>query len=185
MAVSELARRTLFAVVAIPIVLGAVYVGDAALAALLAIAAALAAWEFFRMAERGEYAPLAAIADPTRKLYGIQFHPEVAHTPRGLELLKSFLFDVAGLSPSWTPGSFVDEAIAKIKEQVPDNARVISVNAERVLTARLRDAQFFWDADRKVTLDSRLPRLSTLLFQRPSIVPVMYMSDPLSATISP
>ncbi|HJU90220.1 MAG TPA: phosphatidate cytidylyltransferase [Gemmatimonadaceae bacterium] len=61
MARSELARRTLFAVVAIPIVLGAVYVGDAALAALLAIAAALGAWEFFRMAERGEYAPLGAV----------------------------------------------------------------------------------------------------------------------------
>ena len=61
MARSELARRTLFAVVAIPIVLGAVYVGGAALAALLAIASALAAWEFFRMAERGEYAPLGAV----------------------------------------------------------------------------------------------------------------------------
>jgi GMP synthase (glutamine-hydrolysing) len=70
-------------------------------------------------------APLAAIANPDRKLYGIQFHPEVAHTPRGLEILKSFLFDVAGMSPSWTPGSFVDEAIAKIKEAVPENARVI------------------------------------------------------------
>ena len=60
MALSELARRTLFAVVAIPIVLGVIWVGDAALAALLAIAAALAAWEFFRLAERGEYAPLGA-----------------------------------------------------------------------------------------------------------------------------
>jgi GMP synthase (glutamine-hydrolysing) len=79
----------------------------------------------FRPIGKSGNAPLAAIADPARKLYGIQFHPEVAHTPRGLELLKSFLFDVAGLSPSWTPGSFVDEAIAKIKEQVPDNARVI------------------------------------------------------------
>ena len=79
----------------------------------------------FRPIGKSGNAPLAAIADPARKLYGIQFHPEVAHTPRGLEILKSFLFDVAGMSPSWTPGSFVDEAIAKIKEAVPENARVI------------------------------------------------------------
>jgi GMP synthase (glutamine-hydrolysing) len=79
----------------------------------------------FRPIGKSGNAPLAAIADPARKLYGIQFHPEVAHTPRGLEILKSFLFDVAGLSPSWTAGSFVDEAIAKIKETVPNNARVI------------------------------------------------------------
>jgi GMP synthase (glutamine-hydrolysing) len=79
----------------------------------------------FRPIAKSGNAPLAAIADPARKLYGIQFHPEVAHTPRGLEILKSFLFDVAGMSPSWTPGSFVDEAIAKIKEAVPDDARVI------------------------------------------------------------
>ncbi len=79
----------------------------------------------FRPIGKSGNAPLAAIADPTRKLYGIQFHPEVAHTPRGLEILKSFLFDVAGMSPSWTPGSFVDEAIAKIKEAVPEDARVI------------------------------------------------------------
>jgi GMP synthase (glutamine-hydrolysing) len=79
----------------------------------------------FRPIGKSGNAPLAAIADPARKLYGIQFHPEVAHTPRGLEILKAFLFDVAGLSPSWTPGSFVDEAIAKIKETVPADARVI------------------------------------------------------------
>ncbi len=79
----------------------------------------------FRPIGKSGNAPLAAIGDPTRKLYGIQFHPEVAHTPRGLEILKAFLFDVAGMSPSWTPGSFVDEAIAKIKEAVPEDARVI------------------------------------------------------------
>jgi GMP synthase (glutamine-hydrolysing) len=79
----------------------------------------------FRSIAKSGNAPLAAIADPARKLYGIQFHPEVVHTPRGVEILKSFLFDVAGLSPSWTPGSFVDESIAKIKAAVPDDARVI------------------------------------------------------------
>ena len=77
MALSELARRTLFAVVAIPIVLGVIWVGDAALAALLAIAAALAAWEFFRLAERGEYAPLGAIGIGVAAVL-----PLVAHAQR-------------------------------------------------------------------------------------------------------
>ena len=79
----------------------------------------------FRAIGKSRNAPLAAIADPDRKLYGIQFHPEVAHTPRGVELLRAFLFDVAELSPSWTPGSFVDEAIDAIKNRVAPDERVI------------------------------------------------------------
>ena len=79
----------------------------------------------FSVVAKSSHAPLAAIADAARKLYGIQFHPEVAHTPRGVEILRSFLFDVAGLSPSWTPGSFVDESIAKVKETVPEKSRAI------------------------------------------------------------
>jgi GMP synthase (glutamine-hydrolysing) len=79
----------------------------------------------FRAIGKSRSAPLAAIADPDRKLYGIQFHPEVAHTPRGAELLRAFLFDVAELSPSWTPGSFVDEAIDAIKSRVAPDERVI------------------------------------------------------------
>lgn len=70
-------------------------------------------------------APLCAIANPAKKFYGIQFHPEVAHTPRGADILRAFLFDVAGLSPDWTPGSFVDEAIARIAATVGPNEKVI------------------------------------------------------------
>ncbi len=70
-------------------------------------------------------APLCAIGDPERRLFGIQFHPEVAHTPRGVDLLRAFLFDVAELTPSWTPGSFVDEAITKIRSAVASNERVL------------------------------------------------------------
>jgi len=79
----------------------------------------------FRVIASSPNAPLAAIANPDRKMYGIQFHPEVVHTPRGIELLRAFLFDVAKLEPSWTPGSFVDEAIAAIAEKVAPNERVI------------------------------------------------------------
>jgi GMP synthase (glutamine-hydrolysing) len=63
-------------------------------------------------------APFAAAADLTRKIFGVQFHPEVAHTPRGAEILRAFLFDVAGCPADWTPGSFIQEATAKIAGQV-------------------------------------------------------------------
>lgn len=70
-------------------------------------------------------APLAAIAHLEKRLFGIQFHPEVVHTPRGAEILRAFLFDVAGLEPSWTPGSFVQQAIDKIASTVGPNDKVV------------------------------------------------------------
>jgi GMP synthase (glutamine-hydrolysing) len=79
----------------------------------------------FRAIGSSKNAPLAAIADPSRKLYGIQFHPEVAHTPRGVELLRAFLFEVAELSPSFTPGSFVDETVASVSAKVGPHERAI------------------------------------------------------------
>jgi GMP synthase (glutamine-hydrolysing) len=69
--------------------------------------------------------PLCAIGEPRRKIYGIQFHPEVAHTPRGSEILRSFLFDVAGLAPNFTPLSFSEEAIAAVRAKVGPNDRAI------------------------------------------------------------
>jgi GMP synthase (glutamine-hydrolysing) len=72
-----------------------------------------------------EHAPFAAIANPKKKIFAIQFHPEVVHTPRGIELLKAFLFDVSRLEPSWTPGSFVDEAVDAISTKVGPSDRVI------------------------------------------------------------
>ena len=79
----------------------------------------------FRKVATSPNAPFCAIENAERRIYGIQFHPEVAHTPRGAEILRSFLFDVASLTPDWTPGSFVDEAIEKIKSQVGPDERVI------------------------------------------------------------
>jgi GMP synthase (glutamine-hydrolysing) len=69
--------------------------------------------------------PIAAIEHDTRPLYGVQFHPEVAHTPRGGELLANFLFEVCGCTPDWTPGHFVDTEVARIRELVGDGERVI------------------------------------------------------------
>ncbi|MFP5375635.1 MAG: glutamine-hydrolyzing GMP synthase [Acidimicrobiia bacterium] len=61
---------------------------------------------------------VAAIEDPARRLYGVQFHPEVAHTPRGQEVLKHFLYDVAGCRPSWTMTSVIEQQVAGIRAQV-------------------------------------------------------------------
>jgi GMP synthase (glutamine-hydrolysing) len=70
-------------------------------------------------------APHAAIADVERRLYGIQFHPEVAHTPRGRDVLDAFLFDVAKLRADWTPARFVEDTVASIRERVGPTASVI------------------------------------------------------------
>jgi GMP synthase (glutamine-hydrolysing) len=59
--------------------------------------------------------PIAAIRHRSRPIYGVQFHPEVAHTPRGGELISNFLFRVCGATPSWTPGAFVEQSIERIR----------------------------------------------------------------------
>lgn len=79
----------------------------------------------FRVIGHSSGAPLAAIGYPDRKLFGIQFHPEVAHTARGRDVLDAFLFEVSGLERSWTPGSFVDESVEKIRAQVGPDEHVL------------------------------------------------------------
>jgi GMP synthase (glutamine-hydrolysing) len=79
---------------------------------------------FHNVGESGN-SPAAAFANPARKIYCIQFHPEVAHTPRGNEVIGNFLFDICGCRGDWSMSSFVDEAIAKIRAQVGANGRVI------------------------------------------------------------
>ncbi|HZU81964.1 MAG TPA: glutamine-hydrolyzing GMP synthase, partial [Polyangiaceae bacterium] len=66
--------------------------------------------------------PFCAVGNPGKRIYGVQFHPEVVHTPRGADVLAAFLFDVAGLEPSWTPGVFTEEAVRAVRERVgPDD----------------------------------------------------------------
>jgi GMP synthase (glutamine-hydrolysing) len=69
--------------------------------------------------------PAAAVAAPGRKFWGVQFHPEVAHTPRGGEILANFLFRICGCRPTWTMAGFVDEAVAAIKHSVGPSARAV------------------------------------------------------------
>ncbi|TVP75337.1 MAG: glutamine-hydrolyzing GMP synthase [Gemmatimonadales bacterium] len=65
--------------------------------------------------------PVAAFRALDRPIYGVQFHPEVAHTTRGEEILSNFLFQVAGCEPTWTPGAFVDETVERIRERAGDH----------------------------------------------------------------
>ena len=73
-----------------------------------------------RVCARTEATPVAGFEDPARGLYGVQFHPEVAHTPRGLDLLKNFLYDAAGCRPNWTSVSIIEEQEAAVRAQVGD-----------------------------------------------------------------
>ncbi len=72
----------------------------------------------FRVTARTDAVPVAAMEDPDRLIYGVQFHPEVAHTARGQEVLKHFLYDVCGCLPRWTMTSIVESAVDDIRAQV-------------------------------------------------------------------
>ncbi|MFT6385670.1 MAG: GMP synthase (glutamine-hydrolyzing) [Rickettsiales bacterium] len=74
----------------------------------------------FEMIGKAPSAPLAAIADKKRKIYGVQFHPEVEHSLDGRQILKNFAIDIAGCKQDWTMGNFMEEQIAEIKAKVGD-----------------------------------------------------------------
>jgi GMP synthase (glutamine-hydrolysing) len=68
---------------------------------------------------------VASFADPRRRIFGVQFHPEVAHTARGEEILHNFLFGICGCSPDWTAGQFIADQVRAIREVVGPRARAI------------------------------------------------------------
>nr|WP_296811991.1 glutamine-hydrolyzing GMP synthase [Thiocapsa sp.] len=74
--------------------------------------------EGFEVLAKSSSSPFAAVADPKRKLYGVQFHPEVVHTIRGVEMLANFAFELCGCQPGWTMASFVDRAVEAIRAKV-------------------------------------------------------------------
>jgi GMP synthase (glutamine-hydrolysing) len=76
---------------------------------------------FRSTAETGS-TPFAGLEAPGRNLYGIQFHPEVAHTPRGRDVLRNFVVGIAGVNPSWTPANFVESTVAAIRDRVDRHA---------------------------------------------------------------
>ncbi|MEO5721842.1 MAG: glutamine-hydrolyzing GMP synthase, partial [Chthoniobacterales bacterium] len=84
--------------------------------------------EGFRSAAHTENSPLAAIEDPAKRLYGLQFHPEVAHTPRGKEIIQNFVYHICGCAMDWTMGSFIDEACARVRQQVGEEKVVLGLS---------------------------------------------------------
>jgi GMP synthase (glutamine-hydrolysing) len=79
-----------------------------------------AAPQGFRVTARTEVSPVAAMEDPERGFYGVQFHPEVVHTPHGTEMLKRFLYDACGQLPEWTPVNVIGRAVDRVRDQVGD-----------------------------------------------------------------
>ena len=84
--------------------------------------------ESFRAIAHTENSAFAAIENSKRKLYALQFHPEVSHTPRGREIIENFLFRICHCSMDWTMGSFIEEACARIRRQVGDEKVVLGLS---------------------------------------------------------
>ena len=81
--------------------------------------------EGFRTIASSPNAPIAGIADPERRLYGLQFHPEVAHTAKGSTILRRFVNGICECPPVWTPANIVEESVTAIRERVGEKGRVL------------------------------------------------------------
>ncbi len=92
----------------------------------------------FRAIAYSENSPIAAMANDAG-MYGIQFHPEVAHTPQGVQVLRNFAYEVCGVAGSWTAGNFASEAIQRIRDQVGDGHVIcaLSGGVDSAVTAKL------------------------------------------------
>src|SRR4029079_8353480 len=76
----------------------------------------------FTSTAQTDSSPYAGLVDADRNLYGIQFHPEVVHTPRGRDVLRNFVVGIAGADPVWTPASFIDQSVAELRARVDAHA---------------------------------------------------------------
>jgi GMP synthase (glutamine-hydrolysing) len=94
----------------------------------------------FEIIGASDTCPVGAVRNAGRRLYGVQFHPEVKHTPKGLEVLRNFLFRICGLKGLWTMRSFIEATTQTIKERVGPKNRVIcalSGGVDSTVTAML------------------------------------------------
>jgi len=84
--------------------------------------------EGFEVVAGTENAPVCAIQNVARNLYGVQFHPEVNHTPRGETLLHTFVRKICGCTGQWTPGKIIEDAVARIREQVGSDRVILGLS---------------------------------------------------------
>lgn len=82
----------------------------------------------FKTIAHTDVCPVAAIANEEKKLYGVQFHPEVEHTPFGKDMLRNFVLNICDLEPSWSMASFAEEKIAEIKRVVGDKKLICALS---------------------------------------------------------
>ena len=84
--------------------------------------------EGFKPVGTTENSAYALIEDKKRRFYGMQFHPEVAHTPRGMDIIKNFLYGICGCAGDWTMSDYVDRAVSKIRETVGDKKVILGLS---------------------------------------------------------
>ncbi len=82
----------------------------------------------FRTVGTTDNSPYAVIEQPKKRFYGIQFHPEVVHTPRGKEIVQNFVYEICGCKMDWTMGSFIEETCAKVREQVGSDHVILGLS---------------------------------------------------------
>ncbi len=82
----------------------------------------------FKLMASTESCPIAGMADEVRKYYAVQFHPEVTHTVQGQALLNRFVLDICGTRQDWVMGDYIQEAVAKIREQVGDEEVILGLS---------------------------------------------------------
>jgi len=84
--------------------------------------------EGFEIIARTANSPIAAVRSTQKRLYGIQFHPEVVHTEHGTKILRNFLYRICGVKGDWTPSVFVKETVERIKQQVGDRKVILGLS---------------------------------------------------------